>query len=146
MGGSRRRHIALATEPYADAPMGTRSGDVDPEVMLQLMTSRDGYTADEVKELIYKKSGLLGISGISSDLRDILKSADRKKSPGGMLALNIFTRSIRRLHSEHYRTQPRRKNGCVNFHSRYRRELRHTARSMICKGLEIFGLRLDTKN
>ena len=74
--------------------MGTRSGDVDPEVILQLIL-RDGYTAEEVKKLIYKESGLLGVSGISSDIRDILAAVDNKNERAE-LALDIFTRSIRR--------------------------------------------------
>ena len=51
-------------------PMGTRSGDIDPGVLLYLLQEQ-GMSPDEVSDLLYHKSGLLGISGISSDMRDL---------------------------------------------------------------------------
>jgi acetate kinase len=55
-------------------PMGTRTGNLDPGVVLHLV--RSGMSADQVECLLYKKSGLLGISGMSSDVRDLLQSSD----------------------------------------------------------------------
>jgi acetate kinase len=55
--------------------MGTRPGSVDPGVILYLFQNL-GLSAKEVETLLYKKSGLLGISGISNDMRDLLKSED----------------------------------------------------------------------
>jgi acetate kinase len=55
-------------------PMGTRCGGLDPGVLLFLL--RDGWSAERIEELLYKKSGLLGISGISNDVRDLLASPD----------------------------------------------------------------------
>ena len=120
-------------------PMGTRSGDVDPEVILQLI-SRDGYTAEQVKELIYKKSGLLGISGISSDIRDILTAAaeDNKKA---VLALDIFTRAIRRYICALSGSLKGRMDAII-FTAGIG-ENSGTVRSMICKGLEVIGAELD---
>jgi acetate kinase len=51
-------------------PMGTRCGQVDPGVLLYLMTEK-GYGAAEISELLYKKSGLLGLSGLSNDMRTL---------------------------------------------------------------------------
>lgn len=60
--------------------MGTRSGSIDPGVVLYLMQAR-GMTAAEITGLLYKKSGLLGVSGISADMRDLLASpADAAKA------------------------------------------------------------------
>lgn len=56
-------------------PMGTRSGTLDPGVLIHLLKS-EGMTVDELEELLYKKSGLLGISGVSSDMRT-LKQSDK---------------------------------------------------------------------
>ena len=53
-------------------PMGTRTGSIDPGVVLHLM--RSSMSVDAVETLLYKKSGLLGISGTSSDVRDLLES------------------------------------------------------------------------
>ncbi|AXY41796.1 acetate/propionate family kinase [Halomonas sp. JS92-SW72] len=54
-------------------PMGTRSGSLDPGLVLHLI-QQEGMSADEVTELLYKRSGLLGVSGISSDMRELLAS------------------------------------------------------------------------
>jgi acetate kinase len=65
--------------------MGTRPGALDPGVVLYLFQAL-GFTATEVETLLYKKSGLLGISGISNDMRDLLKSSD----PAARLAVEYF--------------------------------------------------------
>jgi acetate kinase len=65
--------------------MGTRPGSVDPGVILYLFQSL-GLSAKEVETILYKKSGLLGISGISNDMRDLLGSAE----PGARLAVDYF--------------------------------------------------------
>jgi acetate kinase len=66
-------------------PMSSRSGDVDPGVLLYLMTEQ-GMSADRVSELLRKESGLLGVSGISGDLR-ILEASDR---PEAKEAIDLF--------------------------------------------------------
>jgi acetate kinase len=65
--------------------MGTRPGGVDPGVILFLFQNL-GLSPEEVESLLYKKSGLLGISGISNDMRVLLKSSD----PGARLAIDYF--------------------------------------------------------
>jgi acetate kinase len=65
--------------------MGTRPGAVDPGVILYLFQNL-GLSAKEVETLLYKKSGLLGISGISNDMRDLLGS----REPGARLAVDYF--------------------------------------------------------
>jgi acetate kinase len=54
-------------------PMGTRCGQIDPGVLLYLLRERR-MTVEQIEELLYKKSGLLGLSGVSSDMRDLLAS------------------------------------------------------------------------
>ena len=65
--------------------MGTRPGAVDPGVILHLFQGL-GLSAKEVETVLYKKSGLLGISGISNDMRDLLAS----REPGARLAVDYF--------------------------------------------------------
>jgi acetate kinase len=65
--------------------MGTRPGALDPGVVLHLFQGL-GLTAKEVESMLYKKSGLLGISGISNDMRDLLGSSE----PGARLAVEYF--------------------------------------------------------
>jgi acetate kinase len=72
-------------------PMGTRSGALDPGVMLYLMDERK-MDARAIENLIYKESGLLGVSGVSSDMRALLASED----PRAKLAIDLFVYRIRR--------------------------------------------------
>jgi acetate kinase len=72
-------------------PMGTRSGALDPGVLLYLMDQR-GMDARAIEELIYKKSGLLGISGVSSDMKALRAS----KEPRAALAIDHFVYRIGR--------------------------------------------------
>lgn len=65
--------------------MGTRPGAVDPGVILYLFQTL-GLSAKDVETMLYKKSGLLGISGISNDMRDLLGSEE----PGARLAVDYF--------------------------------------------------------
>ena len=72
-------------------PMGTRCGAIDPGVLLYLMDER-GMDARALEKLIYQQSGLLGISGVSSDMRVLLESAE----PRAKLAVDLFVYRIGR--------------------------------------------------
>jgi acetate kinase len=72
-------------------PMGTRSGALDPGVILFLMSER-GLDVAAVSDLLYHRSGLLGVSGLSSDMRVLLGSTD----PGARAAIDLFVYRIRR--------------------------------------------------
>ena len=72
-------------------PGGTRSGSLDPGAILYLMDQRR-MDARAIENLIYKESGLLGVSGISSDMRTLLASSD----PRAKLAIDLFCYRIRR--------------------------------------------------
>ena len=65
--------------------MGTRCGSIDPGVPLYLMQTR-GMTAGDISDLLYKKSGLLGVSGISADMRALLASPE----PEAAQAVELF--------------------------------------------------------
>ena len=72
-------------------PMGTRCGELDPAVILHLMRE-EGLTPTEVEALLYRRSGMLGLSGVSSDFRDLLASED----PRARFALDVFVYRVRR--------------------------------------------------
>jgi len=72
-------------------PMGTRCGQLDPGVVLYLLTTK-GMSPDEVSDLLYKKSGLKGLSGISQDMRTLTESDD----PRAAQAIDYFVFRIRR--------------------------------------------------
>ena len=71
--------------------MGTRCGAIDPGVLLYLMDERK-MDARAIEKLLYQQSGLLGVSGISSDMRKLLESND----PRAQLAVDLFIYRIRR--------------------------------------------------
>ena len=70
-------------------PMSTRCGAIDPDILFFLMKARK-YSASEIETLLYKKSGLLGVSGISGDMR-ILKDS---KLPSASEAIDYFVYHI----------------------------------------------------
>jgi acetate kinase len=72
-------------------PMGTRCGTLDPGVILYLLHERR-MSVGAIERLIYHESGLLGLSGISSDMRTLLGSAD----PRARLAIDVYVYRIRR--------------------------------------------------
>ena len=78
--------------PLPGVVMGTRSGDIDPAVVFYLIEN-EGMTARDVDIMLNKESGLLGISGVGSDMRDILSEAENGNQKA-KLALNICTYSI----------------------------------------------------
>ncbi len=72
-------------------PMGTRCGDLDPGVVLHLIQQK-GMSAEAVLDLLYRRSGMLGLSGISADFRDLLASAE----PRARFALDVFCYRVTR--------------------------------------------------
>jgi acetate kinase len=72
-------------------PMGTRSGAIDPGVILYLLTER-GMSVGDVSDLLYHRSGLLGVSGISNDMRNLLASNAREAAE----AIELFVYRINR--------------------------------------------------
>lgn len=72
-------------------PMGTRPGQIDPGVLLYLIQEK-GMTADDLSDMLYKKSGLKGLSGVSNDMRD-LEASDE---PNAKQAIDYFVFRVRR--------------------------------------------------
>ncbi len=79
--------------PLEGIAMGTRSGSIDPSIPTYLI-SECNYTVDEVVESLNKKSGVLGISGVSSDFRDI-ESAASEGNKRARLALDVFSYKVK---------------------------------------------------
>lgn len=73
--------------------MGTRSGDIDPAIIPYIM-EKEGMDMNAAMEMLNKKSGLLGISGVSNDMREIIKAA--RSSKRARLALDMFVYRIKK--------------------------------------------------
>ena len=85
---------SMGLTPLEGVPMGTRSGDIDPSI-IEYMEREGGMTAQEVLNDLNRKSGVLGISGVSSDFRD-LGDAAAAGNERAQLALDIFCYRIRK--------------------------------------------------
>ena len=79
---------SMGLSPLAGVPMGTRSGDIDACVV-QFLCNKYGYSVDECLNILNKKSGVLALSGVSSDFRD-LEDGEAKGDENCILALNKF--------------------------------------------------------
>jgi acetate kinase len=84
---------SMGFTPLEGLVMGTRSGDIDPAIVYFL--ERRGYSAPEVNALLNKKSGLLGLSGISNDLRDLEAEAARGNARA-LQALEVYAYRVRK--------------------------------------------------
>lgn len=84
---------SMGLSPLGGIPMVTRSGDLDPSVITQIMRE-ENLTADELTNLLNKKSGLYGLSGYVPDFREIELASYKPDMPMCTLAIKIFTRSI----------------------------------------------------
>ncbi len=85
---------SMGLGPLAGFPMGTRSGDIDPTIMEYLM-GRYGWDIKEMLNVLNKKSGVLGISGVSSDFRD-LSAAAKEGNERAALALDKFAYEVKK--------------------------------------------------
>ena len=127
--------------PLAGVMMGTRSGSIDPSV-ISFLIEQHGYTIEEVDELLNKKSGVLGISGVSSDFRDVLAAAE-SGNERAKLALEIFYYKVR--------TQIAAYAGAMGgvdviVFTAGIGENSSITRKEILKGLEFFGFELNEEN
>ncbi len=89
--GGRSLDTSMGFTPLAGVTMGTRSGNIDPALIPYIM-DKTGKTAEEVMNVLNKESGMLALSGYSSDLRDIEEQADSNER--AKLALDVFAGRI----------------------------------------------------
>lgn len=85
---------SLGFTPMEGLMMGTRSGDMDPGILLHLIR-RLGHTPEQVEDLLNRSSGLAGVSGLSNDMRDLLAAA-ASGHHGAELAVKLFCYRVRK--------------------------------------------------
>lgn len=129
---------SMGFTPLQGVVMGTRSGDIDPAVVTFLIKDC-GYSVEEVNEILNKKSGVLGISGISSDFRDI-EDAAAEGNHRAQLALDIFHYKVR----QHIGAYAASMGGIdVLVFTAGVGENSPETRDEVCKGLEFLGINID---
>ncbi len=139
VSGGRSIDTSMGFTPLEGLVMGTRSGDIDPAIYGYMQQSLEMSRA-EVDTLLNKKSGMLGISGVSSDLRDI----EREYANGNdraRLALDVYTYHIRKYIGA-YAVALGRVDAIVFTAGVGEND--SLVREWSCRGLEIFGAELDT--
>ena len=129
---------SMGFTPQEGLPMGTRSGSIDPTVIPYIMKLKN-LTADEVEDLLNKKSGLLGVSGISNDSRKVEDAANQGDYRAN-LAQNILFNSIKK----HIGSYIAEMNGidALVFTAGIGENSPET-RSAVCKDMEFFGIKID---
>ena len=95
VNGGKSVDTSMGLTPLAGLPMGTRSGDIDVGV-IEFIANKHDMTVGEAVSMLNKKSGVLGISGVSSDFRDI-EDAAAKGNERAQLALKVFEYDVRKL-------------------------------------------------
>ncbi|CAN5864796.1 acetate kinase [soil metagenome] len=86
---------SMGFTPLEGLVMGTRSGDIDPAV-LDFVASKEGLSPGEVEALLNKQSGLLGVSGLTHDMRELLAEADEHDDRRAHLAIELFAYRIQK--------------------------------------------------
>ena len=129
---------SMGLTPLAGVPMGTRSGDIDPAVV-QFVMNKYGMSADECLNMLNKKSGVLALSGVSSDFRDIENGAE-EGNENCALALDKFAHEVRKYIGSYAAAL----GGldCLVFTAGVG-ENSASMRARICEGLEFLGVKLD---
>ncbi len=137
--GGRSVDTSVGFGTMCGIPMGTRAGDVDPAAILYLI-EQAGLSPREVYRLLYHESGLKGLSGVSSDVREIAAAADEGNRRAG-LALRVFAHAARRWIAALAASLGDRLDALV-----FTAGIGVNApelRAMICSGLGLLGIRLD---
>ncbi|MBK5241902.1 acetate/propionate family kinase [Clostridium sp.] len=130
---------SMGFTPLAGIAMGTRSGNIDPSIITFLMQELN-LSPQEVTDLMNKKSGVLGISGISSDFRDIWDAA--KDNKRAQLALDVFHYEVKKFICAYAGAL----SGvdCIIFTAGVG-ENSVKAREACCAGLEFLGIKIDAE-
>jgi acetate kinase len=128
--------IGFAT--FSGVMMGTRSGDIDPGIAFYLHR-QFGYRIDEIENILYKQSGLLGISGLSNDMRTITKAAESGNEQC-QLAMELFAYMAKKYLGSYAAAMGG--VNCIVFTAGIG-ENSVEVRQMICEGLDFLGIRVD---
>jgi acetate kinase len=132
---------SMGFTPLEGLVMGTRSGDVDPAV-LEYLASKEGMSTAEAESMLNKQSGLLGISGLTHDMRELLAEAEEHDDRRAWLAIEIFCYRVRKYIGAYLAAMGGADAivfaGGIGENS-------PAIRGRIAQGLEFLGLTLDTR-
>src|SRR5262249_13279053 len=132
---------SMGLTPLEGLMMATRSGDIDP-AMPGFLAAREGLSSDAVEQILNTKSGLQGVSAISSDMREV-QSAAARGDRNAALAIDVFCYRVRKYIGSYLTVLGRADaiifGGGIGEHS-------DQVRERICAGLDGFGIQLDSES
>ncbi|MDO5037010.1 MAG: acetate kinase [Tissierellia bacterium] len=136
--GGKSYDTSIGFTPLEGLPMGTRTGNMDPAIVPFIM-EKENLSPSQVSNLMNKESGVLGISGVSSDFRD-LEAAAEEGNDRAQLALDIFEASIRKFIGA-FLTEMDHCDGIVFTAGVGENSI--TTRERVIEGLASLGLKID---
>lgn len=130
---------SMGFTPLEGLIMGTRSGDLDPAI-LDYVAAKEGLSLSEVEGVLNKQSGLLGISGLTNDMRELLAEAEEHDDRRAWLAIEMFCYRLRKYIGSYLAAM----NGAqaILFAGGIG-ENAAPVRAMVCDGLQWMGVQLD---
>jgi len=137
--GGNSMDTSMGFTPLEGLVMGTRSGDIDPAIV-DFVSAKEGMTPREVDALLNKQSGLLGVSGLTADMRELLDEESEHADRRARLAIDLFAYRVRKYLGAYLAAM----NGAdaivfaggIGEHS-------PNVRARICQDLDWLGIRLD---
>jgi acetate kinase len=133
-------NTSMGFTPLEGLMMGTRSGSIDPAILIHLI-SEYGYNAPQLNELLNKQSGLLGVSGVSADVRSVINAMTTGNTQA-KLALDIYIHRIKSVIGSMLPSLPQLDalvfTAGVGENSTFIRE-------KVCQGFEFLGIKLDSQ-
>lgn len=137
--GGNSIDTSMGFTPLEGLVMGTRSGDLDPAIV-EFICDKEGMTVHEVDNLLNKGSGLLGISGLTHDMRELIAEAEESGDRRARLAIEIFCYRIRQYIGSYLAAM----NGAdALIFSGGIGENSSLIRSKVCEGMAWAGIDLD---
>jgi len=131
---------SMGFTPLEGLLMGTRAGDVDASI-LEFLHHKEGLDFSELDTLLNKRSGLLGISGLTSDMRELIEEEAENQDRRAKLAIDIFCKRVRKYIAAYY-VEMAGKVDAIVFTGGIG-ENAPTIRERVCMGLESLGLQID---
>src|SRR2546423_1132524 len=130
---------SMGLTPLEGLVMGTRSGDIDPAI-IDFIAAKEGLNAQQVETMLNKQSGLIGISGLTNDMRELLAEARENDDRRARLAIEIFCYRARKYIGAYLAAMGGADaivfTGGIGENSA-------EVRALVCKELEWFGLEID---
>lgn len=136
--GGKCYDTSMGFTPLEGLAMGTRSGDLDPAIIPFIM-DKEGLSTEEMSNVLNKKSGVLGVSGVSSDFRDLEEAAE-KGNDRAQLALDIFENRVRKYIGA-YLTEMDHCDGIIFTAGVGENSI--TTRERVVEGLKSLGVEID---